>query len=132
MYKYLFDQPNSEGFFHIDPEKKAYELEILMQSLKNLLVSNKKSSESVLIIMEILISDHPTLTEFLLEGLAFQIVSFAQAQQNKQKKQSALSKTVADFYLKVILHQRRVFLPALLRKIPRKTDELDPLAPNFS
>lgn len=70
--------------------------------------------------MEILISDHPTLAEFLLEGLAFEIVSFAQAQQNKLKKQSNLTKTVADFYLNVVLHNRRTFLPALLKKIPKK------------
>lgn len=29
VYKYLFDQPNAEGIFHIDHEKKSYELEIL-------------------------------------------------------------------------------------------------------
>lgn len=26
VYKYLFDQPNSEGIFHINLEKKSYEL----------------------------------------------------------------------------------------------------------
>lgn len=26
VYKYLFDQPNSEGIFHISLEKRAYEL----------------------------------------------------------------------------------------------------------
>lgn len=26
VYKYLFDQPNAEGVFYIDPLKKSYEL----------------------------------------------------------------------------------------------------------
>jgi hypothetical protein len=80
--------------------------------------------------MEILIGDHPLLVEFLLEGLAIEIVGFAQKEQSKQKKQSSLPKTVADFYLNIVLQNRRIFLPAILKKIPNK-EEIDPLAPTF-
>lgn len=38
VYKYLFDQPNSEGYFAIDPIKKSYELDVLREALGNLLV----------------------------------------------------------------------------------------------
>jgi hypothetical protein len=73
-----------------------------------------------------LISDHPGLAEFLLERLALEIVTFAQKEQEKQerhKRQKALSKTVADFYLNAILPHRRRFISALLRKLPRKNEE---------
>ena len=33
VYKYLFDQPNAEGVFPIDPLKKSYELEVLRKAL---------------------------------------------------------------------------------------------------
>jgi hypothetical protein len=41
VYKYLFDQPNSEGFFDISPDKKKYELQVLRQALGNLLHPEK-------------------------------------------------------------------------------------------
>jgi len=67
VYKYLFDQPNSEGVFHIDRHKKVYELEILRDALINLIQPKaEKLNENVFIIIELLIGDHVALTEFLL------------------------------------------------------------------
>ena len=39
VYKYLFDQPNSEGEFSIDPLKKNYELMIMRDALGHLLMT---------------------------------------------------------------------------------------------
>jgi hypothetical protein len=44
VYKYLFDQPNTDGFFSIDPTKKAYELEVLRAALGNLLIPKSGKS----------------------------------------------------------------------------------------
>lgn len=66
-----------------------------------------------------MIGDHPSLAEFLLERLAFEIVNFAEKEQNKHKKQKNLIKTVTDFYLNVINMHRGKFLSALLNKLPK-------------
>ena len=120
VYKYLFDQPNSEGAFHIDRQKKAYELQILREALANLLQPRtEKTQENVLVIIEILIGDHEALTEFLLEALAHQIVTFAEQMQKQLKKEHTLTKNVSDFYLRVVFPRRRLFIAALLANIPK-------------
>lgn len=81
--------------------------------------------------MEILIGDHPVLAEFLLEGLALEILTFAQNEQSKQKNKSALTKAVTDFFLNVVLQYRSRFISSLLKKI-RFSTEIDPLTPGFS
>ena len=88
-------------------------------------------SGNALLIMEILIGDHPVLAEFLLEGLALEILTFAQNEQSKQKNKSALTKAVTDFFLNVVLQYRNRFISSLLKKI-RFSTEIDPLAPGFS
>lgn len=50
----------------------------MKEALGNLLTPDEgHETEGVLLIMEILIGDHPTLAEFLLSNLAMEIIFFA-------------------------------------------------------
>lgn len=69
--------------------------------------------------MEIIIGDHSDLANFLLQRLAVEIVTFSQKEEQKAKKSITLPKTVADFYLNIIVPNRRIFVSALLNKIPK-------------
>ena len=47
-----------------------------------------------------------------------EVITFAQREQNKQRKDSKLTKSVSDFYLSVIFLHRQCFISALLRLMP--------------
>jgi hypothetical protein len=73
-------------------------------------------SESILLILEIIISDHPILTDFLLTRLSFRILLFIRDfYQLNFRRESGLMRSIQDFYLGVVIKNKKLFLRSIIR-----------------
>lgn len=75
----------------------------------------------MLSIIEIILNDHPTLTEFLLTRLSFQIISFIREFYIANfRKENVVSRSMQDFYLGVIVKNKKIFLESIIKIISEK------------
>lgn len=74
--------------------------------------------EGVLLILEIILTDHPSLADYLLKKLSFQIVFFIRDYYLKNtKKEKVINRAINDFYLNIVTRYKRIFLESIIDKI---------------
>ena len=92
----------------------------MLQEALSKLLSNKVHSkgEGTLLILEIILADHPSLTKFLLSQLSFNIISFIREFYIANiREENILSTSIQDFYMRVIVKNKNTFLLSIIALI---------------
>lgn len=77
-----------------------------------------------MLILEIILADHPSLTKFLLSQLSFNIISFIREFYIANiREENILSTSIQDFYISVIVKNKHTFLLSIIALISQSGEQ---------